>query len=297
MPNKIYILPTKAGFYFLSTGFILFFISLSYAHNLAFAASFLFISIIIISTIYTNYNLSNISIKGVKVVNGIAEDAHLKIRLLNSGKRKKFGIKINLGKMKSNLCDLDIKEEKTIELPLILARGKYQFNKLTIRTVFPFGIFKSWKNCPVSGECFIYPILEKGASLPPLHLLDQNIAKGASLLNSPGSEDFYGHKKHTQGESWRLVDWKAFAKGRGILAKWFVDESNFSFVFNFNQIHLNETEKKLQRISSWITKAYHSGKLYKLIMPEIVIPLGSGEKHFAHCMEVLSSWERPKIIL
>src|SRR5690606_10852732 len=60
--KRVYIIPTRIGFYFTFISFILFLIAISYGHNLAFFATFLFFSFVALSAVVTNENISSLDI-------------------------------------------------------------------------------------------------------------------------------------------------------------------------------------------------------------------------------------------
>jgi len=291
--GRIYILPTKLGVYFLFITFVLFLFSISYGNPLAYTATFLFSSVIVASTIFTNYNLSGISAKVALDGKSFYADEKLvlEIALLNNSSKVRFDLEARHHKSNSNnSISINANEASTLTVSLPkLERGEYLLEKIRVHSSFPFGLFFSWKNIALNQPLFVYPSANG----------DDHLMEGSSTHSEKessqtieGNEDFYQHKAYIEGESWKRINWKVWAKSNVLLTKQFESPTTKSFHFNFARLtHLNE-EKALEQLSYWVKKAMTENHLFSMELGNIQIPLGSGVNHGEEALRQLASYKK-----
>ncbi len=293
--NRIYIIPTRFGFYFLLSVLILFIISLTYAHPLALISTFFFLSLIIISAVFTHFNIKDVELNKCIIHPLILNE--IKFSISNHSKSKKYDIKITMGKDKkffSNITDIDVRENKYIMCKYNLARGKYKLNRVYINTTYPFGIFYAWKFYNVDKSFYVYPKERGNISLPTLIDDDYYREKDSGNVSSKiGNEDFIGHRNYQRGDSWHLVDWKAYARYDQLLYKIF---SNYSFdakvELSYDKLSFLDRESRLQQLSKWLFYAHLKGLSFKLIMPnQDHAKWGRGENFLIYNLKKLAEFE------
>ena len=291
--SKIFILPTREGLAFLVVGVVLFVISLAYTHNLAFSAASIFMSVIMISAFFTNNNLSMLEVKNVQAFGGESGKAELKVAIFNKSRHQRFCLECSLAGFSSLPITLEPREWGTVAIRLKGTRGRYQYGRITLFTRFPFGLFRAWRNYRLSGAVLIYPEFKGKLPLPVFRGGGQRGDRPFSVGRESGSEEFFGHRKHNEADSLYRVDWKAYARERGLWNKVFEDPSSPGFSFDYEDIPLKDREEKLSQMAKWIEQAEAMGASYKIHLDgaEIAGKWGRGKKYFSDCMEALSLWE------
>ena len=297
--SKIFIIPTREGLVFLLVGVVLFIIALAYTHNLAFSAAAVFMSIIMISAFFTNNNLSMLEIRGVRAIGGESGKAELKVAVFNKSRHQRFCFECSLAGSTSFLISLEPKEGGTVSIPLRGERGSYRYGRITLSTQFPFGLFRSWRNYQISGMFFIYPDFKGNLALTAFQGGDPKGGRLSSLETESGSEEFFGHQRYREEDSLYRLDWKAYARERGLWSKIFKDPSSLRFRIDYERIPLKEREEKLAQMALWIEQAEALGAFYKVYLEGASLPTawGRGAKYFQDCMEALSVWKSEERIL
>ena len=79
-----------------------------------------------------------------------------------------------------------------------------------------------------------------------------------------GSEEFFGHERHREEDSLYRLDWKAYARERGLWSKIFKDPASPRFYFDYEGVPLKDREEKLSQMAGWIEQAESMGALYKI---------------------------------
>lgn len=276
--NRIFILPTRPGAYFLVITFVLFLISLSYGHSLAFTTTFVFVSLIMTSAHFTNYNLSGVEVMTVSLPpdNFADEVISARITLRNASRKHRFDIVCSL--YKGDHCDpfsMEPEEVKTILLHLpAMKRGHYKGRKVRLSSAFPFGLFRAWKFWSKNFEFYVYP-----SSIPHEKLGRPDIphSERGRVLNKVelGAEEFYGHFNYQEGMPLRSIDWQAYARGRGILLKKFVEQADGLYLFS-KQKERGDLEEVLRSLSAKIELAEVKGVTYGLTLGQEKPQFGRG---------------------
>ena len=297
--SKIFILPTREGLIFLVVGVTLFVIALAYAHNLAFSAASVFMSVIMISAFFTNNNLSMLEVKNVQSFGGESGKAELKVSVFNKSRQQRFGLECSLAGFSSLPVTLEPGEWGTLTIPLKGTRGRYRYERLTLSTRFPFGLFRSWRHYRLSGAILIYPEFKGDLVLPVFQGGERRGERPFLQEQHSGSEEFYGHRRHQAEYSLYRVDWKAYAREKGLWSKIFTDPSSPRFSFDYESISLKDREGRLSQMAKWIDCAENMGAFYRIRLTgaEISGKWGRGEKYLKECMEALSLWEAEERIL
>ena len=297
--SKIYILPTKEGLLFLGAGVVLFIIALAYAHNLAFSAAAVFMSIVMISAFFTNNNLSMLEIKNIQAFGGESGKSELRITVLNKSRHQRFCLECSLAGFVSLPITLEAREWGVLTLPLKGDRGQYRYKRITLSTRFPFGLFRSWRYYRLPGTLFIYPGFKGNLGLPVFQGEGSRGEASLSIKHESGSEEFFGHQKHRQEHSLYRVDWKAYAREKGLWNKIFKDPSSPRFIFDYENVPIKDREEKLSQMAKWIDQAESMGAFYKVQLEdsELSKEWGRGERYFQDCMETLSTWKNEERIL
>lgn len=298
--DKIFIIPTRYGIYFLAIIFILFLISLSYGHSLAFTTTFIFVSLVMISAHFTNFNLAGVEVVAVHPPLDLhAKDrGEIRVTLRNNQGKTRFDLLIELGgEFYSRPISLGKGEVETVHLPVEFStRGELELQRITISSSFPFGLFYAWKYWYLDSHFIIYP--EVSSTFPPLpqpESLEKSRGshKGKEEI---GSEEFYGHKSYHEGMPLRSIDWKAYARGKGILLKQFVEESDLQFLLNIESIKGN-LEEKISILAAWIEEAEKLGVTYAVDLKEKQTKFGRGRGFKRDCLKALSTYQKEKKVL
>lgn len=296
--NKIFIIPNRYGLYFLSIIFILFLISLSYGHSLAFTTTFVFVSLVMTSAHFTNFNLSGIEVFSLRTPVDFyqGEEASVVVNLRNLSKKTRFDIVISLKHgtrvFQSRPITLRPLENHSVEIPLNnMERGSYQISRVTVSSSFPFGLFYAWKYWYIDSELLVYPPFF-GEDLPsfPKPISPRNSSGSQKGKEELGSEEFFGHQDYHEGMPLRSIDWKAYARGKGILLKKFVQESDLHFLFNFSKLS-GDREGRLSILTSWLEQAEEVGVMYAVVLDGEKPNFGRGRSFKRNILRKLALFE------
>jgi len=172
-------------------------------------------------------------------------------------------------------------------------RGQYRLEGFHISTRFPFGFFRRGERIKAEGEVLVYPSIREISSY--FHLLPflPGILEGRHLGQG---ESLYAIRRYQDGESARIVDWKATAKTGELMARDFArqEESTFCLLLD-TLIHApqkpdypSEFEKAVSLAASLAAHFRKEGAELEFLTPYEYIPKGMGMAHLYRILKSLA---------
>lgn len=297
--RRLFILPTRLGLGFALLLGAMLFTAMNYQNNLAYGIVFLAASAVLASALHTYANLAGITLSAGKPHPVFAgQQARFPVRLDESRGMDRVGIEVRPLQGEPHLLDLEPFGEAVAEPGLTASRrGLLPAPELVVRTTFPLGLFRVWSRCRFDRDCLVYPA-PAGESLRT-SLIRGEAAGSGQQQGVSGEEELDSLRQHLQGESYKRIDWKAYARGRGLVSKHFTGSEQASFLLDFNAIHEPDTEARLSLLARMVLELSESGAWYGLKLPNTSITPGSGPDHMHACLAALAlfdagtgDWER-----
>lgn len=172
-------------------------------------------------------------------------------------------------------------------------RGLYQLDSYRLSTRFPFGFFRRGERVRASGQVLVYPAIHEIS--PYFHLLPflpgrlegPHVGQGESL---------FCIRKYQEGESARLVDWKATAKTGVLMAREFAREEENKFCLILDTLihaparpaYKEEFEKAVSLAASLAAHFSDEGTELEFLTPHEHVPRGIGTDHLYRIMRSLA---------
>jgi uncharacterized protein (DUF58 family) len=166
---------------------------------------------------------------------------------------------------------------------LATQRGWLKLGRLTLHTEFPLGLFHAWSYLHFDMRCLIYP---KPLSIAPLPFGDS--PDGTGKRSIAGDDDFGGLRKYNAGDALPRIDWKAFARERGLQVKQFTTPLGEELWLDFSDTPDRTVEEKLARMARWILDAEAQSLRYGLRLPDGELLPSSGIAHRDECLRRLA---------
>jgi len=180
-------------------------------------------------------------------------------------------------------------QDSEIAFPLpATRRGWLQTGRLTLYTEFPLGLFYAWSYLQFDMRCLVYPKPMSDASLPVGESPD-----GAGKRSITGDEDFSGLRQYIAGDALPRIDWKAYARERGLQVKQFATPVGDELWLDYSDTPDRTEEDKLARMARWILDAEIQGLRYGLRLPNGELPSNSGIAHREECLRRIALFNLP----
>jgi uncharacterized protein (DUF58 family) len=123
--------------------------------------------------------------------------------------------------------------------------------------------------------------------------LPLTVAGGVTGRSGAGDDDFAGLRPAAPGDPPQRIAWKAYARNDLLLLKEFASGTEQPSTFDWDMLPGLDTEERLAELARWCIDADHAGRSIGLKLPGVSVPVGSGPKHLATCLETLALFEPP----
>jgi len=286
-PKKIYILPTRFGFMFGALVIAMLLGSMNYANNLGYLLTFFLASIGILAMYQTWYNLLNLDIAFLPVKPVYAGQLfQLDVLITNHHNRSRGAIQL-YSKSGKDVISHDINADASVLFtPSFKAsrRGWFTVNDLVLSTQYPLGLFRAWVYLKTDIQVLVYakPASKWDVPRTAVYALSAQGNKGI------GSDDFVSHRNYRHTDSPKQIDWKIFAREKGLMTKQFGGDRNEQLWLSLDLLADEPLEKCLSMLTRAVIDADNETVEYGLKLPKQEISLGQGMQHRADCLRALA---------
>ena len=173
-------------------------------------------------------------------------------------------------------------------------RGPYRLEGFRVSTCYPFGLFRRGERMRSRGEVLVYPQIHEVSSY--FHLLPFLPGKLEGLHVGHG-ESLYAIREYRNGESARIVDWKATAKTGALMAREYAreEESNVCIILD-TILHahaarhdsVEQFEKAVSLAASLAVHFSDEGSEMEFLTQREHVPLGIGKNHLYRILRSLA---------
>ena len=289
--RRVYVLPTRHGISFALALVLMLIGSINYSLSLGYILTFLLAGMAIVSILHGFRNLAYLAVTAGKTEAVFAgEQARFDIYVENEREETRRAIEFSCGEQQL-MINLPGKRISTVQIPVpSTQRGWLQLPRVTLKTIYPLGMFRVWSYVQPEMRALVYPKPDTA----PLPLARPRADSGDALSTGSGSDDFSGLRGYQTSDSPRHIAWKAAARGQTMLTKTFMGRASLEMVFDWRDLPDNmDIEARLSRLTRWVLLAHEAGLSYALRIPGLQMELGTGEQHFTRCLEALALYARP----
>lgn len=284
--RQIFILPTGAGLAFGVLLGVLLLGAINYDNNLVFGLTFLLAGLGFVTMLHTYRNLAGVEFRSGRGRPGFAgERIGFQLWLRSADGRPRQAIELR---------NADGERATTTAAGPATAvwlqrhaprRGRLPLGRVTVSTGFPLGLFRAWSYLDVAHAEPVYPA-PAAPGRPPAVPCTGGTGEGGG--HDQGPDDFRGLRAYRHGDSLGQVDWKAWARGRGLLTRQFAGAAPPEEWLDFTATGESDTEARLARLCRWVLDAEQAQRRYGLRLPDRTIGPGRGSAHRDRCLLALA---------
>jgi uncharacterized protein (DUF58 family) len=172
-------------------------------------------------------------------------------------------------------------------------RGIYSLDGFWLSTRFPFGFFVRGQRIGARGEVPVYPLVQEISSF--FHLLPFLPGLLEGRRTGPG-ENLFSMRKYQEGESFRIIDWKATSKTGELMAREFAkdEESRLCLILDTRIPHLapgfeEKFEKAVSLAASIAAYFLEEGAGMEFLTPDEYLARGAGREHLYRILRLLAA--------
>ena len=166
-------------------------------------------------------------------------------------------------------------------------RGRLNPARVTLRTLYPLGLFRAWSYPQPRWSCVVYPRPIRTplpAASPTAH--------ADRVHGDNGQEDFAGLRPRQINDPTRHIAWKAVARrtdDQPHLVKQFAGGGAAELSLDWSLTPpASSLEDRLSILAGWVLAADEEQARYGLKLPGRQIAAGQGEAHRENCLQTLA---------
>ncbi len=288
--REIYILPTRTGFLFGTVLMVMLLGSLNYQNNLGLLFTFFLASVGVVAMHHAWFNLLGILVQvrgGPPVFAG--ETASYEVTLRNSRRHPRHDLRVGAEREFARPVSVPADDQLAVSFGLpARQRGLQRLEELRVETRHPMHLFRAWCHVATDAETLVFPHPARHAPAP-------EYAAGNPQRLHPshkkGTEDYMGSRSYRRGDSPRHIDWKAFARERGLVVKEYGSERGREVWIDWSQLGVPDPEIRLGILTRQVLDASDAKVRFGLRLPGVVEGLAQGAAHTQRCLTRLALFE------
>ncbi len=288
--RQIYILPTRAGMTYGAVMMVMLLGSLNYQNNLGLLFTFFLIAVGLIAMHHAWLNLLRMTLQvrgGPAVFAG--ESAAFEVSLRAEGRRLRHDIHVRKDQDGPPPVCVPAGDQRLVKLAVpAQRRGLLRLESLILETRHPMHLFRAWCHVSVDAATLVYPMPAARAPEPSHDAGDDRRPKRSS---GAGAEDYIGLRAYRHGDSPRHIDWKAFARERGLLVKEYGGEQGQEVWIDWSRLHGTDPETRLALMTRQVLDASDAGVRFGLRLPDGAEQPALGTTHAQRCLTRLALFE------
>jgi uncharacterized protein (DUF58 family) len=276
--RTIYILPSLQGAGFILVIILLWLLGTNYENNLILATAFLLLALMVVSVVHAFRNLSGLELSVLRSRSAFAGDyAEFDILLRAAPGSRHENIHLCWDEPMTVETDLIDQQERQLTLSLKSSRrGWLVPDRLKVSSEYPLGFMHVWSWVALDMRALIYPAPLVSEDLPLQQLSHRDEGDTHSRENR---EDFQGFAAYQPGAPLAQIAWKQYARGAGLHLKDYVGYQSRQVWLDWHSLGGQDTERRLSQLCYWVQLLARTSTEYGLLLPNVILPLGSGSEH------------------
>lgn len=290
--KNIYILPSRQALGIFVVIFLLWLMGTNYENNLVLAATFLLISLVVISILHAFRNLSGLRFRVLKSHPTFAGD-YARFDVLVSAAAKTTHENLRIGWHKSLMVELDLIDTQEEPIQLLVnttRRGWLTPDRLLVNSIFPLGFIRAWSWIFLDTRVLVYP-RPLASERPPLGSVGGD---RGDKLSRDNREEFQGFYNYYPGAPLSRVAWKHYARGAGLHLKDYVGYQSEQVWLDWQSVPGKDWETRLSHLCYWALHYDQNRTQYGLRLPSLTIEPGTGPGHRDAVLKALALYQLPQ---
>lgn len=286
--NNTFILPTRFGWAILGLMTCLFILGTNYQNNVILMFCYFVFALLLLSLFHSYASFVQYHI-GFRPIDNFFANQQVQMQVDLSYKASRSSLhslsNIAIYSKTKPMYEYLVKDKNLVTISPY-KRGLHKLDRVSVESIFPFGLFKCWTHLLVPYNFFVFP-----SPIACSLKLRQQQSKGKSGSQTGiavTTEDLQGIRAYRDSDPIHHVSWKHFAKGQGLLSKDFSERSAISGWLNFNDYYNGDVEQTLGELCYQILELSKQDALFGFSIGSQQIMPSTGIQHQEQCLEALA---------
>jgi uncharacterized protein (DUF58 family) len=287
--RQLFIFASRSGWMMAAILILMLVGATNYQNSLAFALTFVLISIGLLSILKTYGNLSGLTLKGLSPKPVFAGEITL-FQITGKSPSGCYSLGFGFDGKIQNWYDFLATKETLVELQLkASSRGWFHPGRIYLASEYPLGIMRCWSWLDLQQKVLVYP---KPIS-PGDYKQFFESGDDTDKRTIQEGDDYQESRRYQQGDQPNHIDWKIFAKTDELYTKKFAEIKGSQLWLNWDSFDGVETELRLSFLCYLILQAEKTNRPYGLKLPSQQFPPANGAVHQQQCLTALATFGEP----
>ncbi|MCU5787925.1 DUF58 domain-containing protein [Alloalcanivorax marinus] len=284
--RRIFILPTGYGYLYLLVAVLLFFGGINYENNLILGLCFLMIGLFVVAILHTYRNLSGLILRAGGGRSGfVGGQGSLEVVLI-ARRRGHRALWLRWLDQPAQEASVEGGEELGVWLNLPLSRrGVLRPPRLRVESRYPLGLLCAWSLVALDQVCLAWPRPQESRDCPAR---GGDRERRAAPTGQNGSEEFRGLRGYVPGDALTQVDWKGFARGRGLNVKLFEEPASGRLWLRYDLLEGLPLEQRLSILCYWVVRLSDENRPFALTLPGATLAPARGGEQRQRALDLLA---------
>ena len=284
--RKVFIFPTRYGFFFLLTAFLLFMGGINYENSLVLNLSFFLVSLFLVAILQTFKNLSGlVLVAGETKAAFKGRDALFVISLEREPSRQHESLQIMWEDQTSGLINVIERTKRPVEMSLrAVKRGRFSPGRFKVQSTFPLGLLRTWSWVQLDITAVVYPMPVRCEYVGT----EGDGKKDGNVKIPAGQDEFEYLREYLIGDSLKNIAWKKYANSQKLLSKVFHGVAGDTYWLRWNGVPSTDIEMKLSMLCYWVITYSKENRAFGLSLPSGDIAPATGQDHEVNCLRALA---------
>ncbi|MFQ3208517.1 MAG: hypothetical protein ACI9IT_002684 [Glaciecola sp.] len=293
--NNTFILPTRFGWAIAGLMSCLFILGTNYQNNIILMFCYFVFALLLLALFHSYVNFVQFHITFRPISNSFANQ-HVQLQLDLSHKANRTGLHSlsNIAIFSKHYPVYEYLEDGVNTIVIRqFSRGLHDLQRVSVESIFPFGLFKCWSHLSVHGHFLVYPApIACSLKLRQLHSKGNTGNKSGVAVTS---EDLQGIRDYRDSDPIHHVSWKHFAKGQGLLSKDFSERSAISGWLHFSDYFNGNIEYALSEVTFQILELSKQEANFGFSIGKQQIMPNTGAQHQRQCLKAAALYRHKQV--
>ncbi|MDC3332712.1 DUF58 domain-containing protein [bacterium] len=288
--KKIFILPTKQGYFFLLLLCLMLLIAINYQNNMIFALIFFLSSLFVVSILHTYANLSGLVVTWVKSTSAFSgENVEFQFSLLARDNRQHLDVIIFWPDSEKAVVSFMGEDAINVNLDFpSVSRGILKPPRVRVETIYPLGLLKAWTWLELGASALVFP---KPVAGERNSMGGDSTEYDGAIRVQKGADEYDSFKPYQAGDSLKHVLWRSYAKGQGLNTIQYAAYQDQRVWIKWDQF-IGGVEQRLEYICYWVLHFDNQGIDYGVSIPGFEVAPSNGDAHRLNVLKALALFSK-----
>lgn len=286
--NNTFILPTRFGWAIVGLMSCLFILGTNYQNNVILMFCYFVFALLLLALFHSYVSFVQFHIAFRPIRNSFTnQHVQLQLDLSHKANRTALHSLSNIAIFSKRYPVYEYLEDGVNTIAIHqFPRGLHQLPRVSIESVFPFGLFRCWSHLSVPSQFLVFPApIACSLKLRQQNSLGNTGKKSGVTVTT---EDLQGIRDYRNSDPIHHVSWKHFAKGQGLLSKDFSERSAISGWLHFSDYFTGNVEHALSEVTFQVLELSNQEANFGFSIGKQQIMSNTGTQHKRQCLEALA---------